>query len=123
MNKPRAKKAAKRPVGHPPHVPTDKNRSEVTALVSFGVTQVDIASYLDINPETLRTHYRRELDTGLVKGNASMARRLYKAAEEGSVPAMIFWLKVRGGWSERNIVDHMSSDGTMSPTKIAIVAG
>jgi predicted transcriptional regulator len=76
-------------------------RAEVTALVSFGVTQEDIAAYLDINPETLRKHYRRELDTGQIRGNASMARRLYKAAEDGSVPAMIFWLKVRAGWTER----------------------
>jgi predicted transcriptional regulator len=100
-------------------------RAEVTALVSFGVTQNDIAAYLDINPETLRKHYRRELDTGQIKGNAGMARRLYKAAEEGSVPAMIFWLKVRAGWSERTILDHSSSDGSMTPapTVVKIIAG
>lgn len=84
------------------HAPTEKTRAEVSALSSFGVEQEQIAVYLDIDKKTLTKHYRRELDTGKIKGNAAVARRLYKAAvEEGSVPAMIFWLKIQAGWREK----------------------
>lgn len=87
--------------GQPPHEPTEKTRAEVSALCSFGVTQTDIAMFLDICEDTLRKHYRRELDTGKIRGNAAMARRLFKAGtEDGSVAAMIFWMKSQAGWRE-----------------------
>lgn len=84
-----------------PHAPTDKTRAEVSALCSFGITQDEIATYLDIDIKTLCKHYRRELDTGAVKANAAMAKRLFDAGvKDGSVPAMIFWLKTRARWRE-----------------------
>lgn len=102
-----------------PHEPTDKTRAEVSALVSFGIIHDDIATYLDIDPKTLRKYYKRELDTGTTKANAAMARRLFKAGmDDGSVPAMIFWMKARGGWREKQEFDHTSSDGSMTPQVI-----
>ena len=84
-----------------PHIPTDKTRAEVSALCSFGITQDEISTYLDIDIKTLCKHYRRELDTGAVKANAAMAKRLFDAGvKDGSVPAMIFWLKTRARWRE-----------------------
>jgi hypothetical protein len=84
-----------------PHAPTDKTRAEVSALCSFGITQDEIATYLDIDIKTLCKHYRKELDTGAIKANAAMAKRLFDAGiKDGSVPAMIFWLKTRARWRE-----------------------
>ena len=84
-----------------PHAPTDKTRAEVSALCSFGITQDEIATYLDIDIKTLCKHYRKELDTGATKANAAMAKRLFDAGvKDGSVPAMIFWLKTRARWRE-----------------------
>lgn len=92
--------------GKPAHVPDEASRKEVTALASFGVRQDEIATYLGIDAKTLRKHYRRELDTSKIKANAAMARRLYTAAiDEGSVPAMIFWLKAQAGWREKQELD------------------
>ena len=88
-------------MGKPAHVPTDKSRAEVSALTSFGITQDEISTYLDIDLKTLRKHYRRELDTGTTRANAAMAKRLFDAGiKDGSVPAMIFWLKTRARWRE-----------------------
>lgn len=107
--------------GRPPHEPTEASRKEVAALATFGVRQDEIARYLDIDPKTLRKHYRAELDRAEVQANAQVARRLFQAAtEEGSIPAMIFWLKARGGWSERQRIEHSGPDGGAIPADVRI---
>ena len=83
------------------HEPTAETRSNVKALASVGTTQEHIAIYLDIDVKTLRKHYRRELDTALILANSNVAKSLYKNANEGNVTAQIFWLKTKGGWSEK----------------------
>lgn len=95
-----------------PHSPSDKSRAEVSALCSFGITQAEIATYLDIDIKTLCKHYRRELDVGVTKANAAMAKRLFDAGvKEGSVPAMIFWLKTRAQWSDKTVIEHTGANG------------
>jgi hypothetical protein len=97
-----------------PHAPTDKTRAEVSALCSFGITQDEIATYLDIDIKTLCKHYRKELDTGAIKANAAMAKRLFDAGiKDGSVPAMIFWLKTRARWRETDN-QSVDSDGSIT---------
>lgn len=83
------------------HEPTAETRSNVKALASVGATQEHIAIYLDIDVKTLRKHYRRELDTALILANSNVAKSLYKNANDGNVTAQIFWLKTKGGWSEK----------------------
>ena len=83
------------------HKPTAETRSNVKALASVGTTQEHIAIYLDIDVKTLRKHYRRELDTSLIIANSNVAKSLYKNANDGNVTAQIFWLKTKGGWSEK----------------------
>lgn len=83
------------------HEPTAETRSNVKALASVGTTQEHIAIYLGVDVKTLRKHYRRELDTSLIIANSNVAKSLYKNANDGNVTAQIFWLKTKGGWSER----------------------
>lgn len=71
-------------MANPPHSPTEETRAEVRALSGFGITQDDIARYLDIDPKTLRKHYREELDTGTTHANAeadAVQRGLIEAYE------------------------------------------
>jgi hypothetical protein len=83
-------------------------------LCSFGITQDEIASFLNIDIKTLCKHYRRELDTGATKANAAMAKRLFDAGvKDGSVPAMIFWLKTRARWRETDN-QSVDSDGSIT---------
>jgi hypothetical protein len=55
------KKAEKKQNGRPEYVPSDQDRGAVQALSGFGLSQDDIAEFLDVAPKTLRKHYDREL--------------------------------------------------------------
>jgi hypothetical protein len=85
------------------HKPDVVSHRQVEAMAAYGVPEADVARVLDIDPKTLRKHYRGELDTGHVKATAKVAESLFrKATGDGSeaVIAAIFWLKTRGGWRE-----------------------
>ena len=114
------------------HKPTERTRAEVSALYSYGIPQEEIAAYVGIDAKTLRKHYRGELDTAHVKAHAAVGRFLYQNAtgstlKEGAshsdcVRAAMFWAKTRMGWRETQDLNHRSEDGSMSPTRIEIVA-
>lgn len=91
------------PAGRPSHEPTDETREKVLDWSKCGTRQDQMASELKISKDTLRKHYRSELDTGMVMANAAVARNLFEIAtskEKGAVTAAIFWLKTRAGWKE-----------------------
>jgi hypothetical protein len=86
-----------------PHEPTEKTRAEVAALVSFGNTQEEIASYIGIDADTLAKYYRDELDNSVVRANAKVAAKLFRKAIDGDdIKAQIFWLKTRARWREKD---------------------
>ena len=101
--------------------PTDEQRGMVKAFAAYGVQQDEIAKYLEIDPKTLRKHFRRELDTGGIEATFKVAQSLYKAATGGNVGAAIFWMKARGGWREKHVVEHTGEEG--SPIQFSIVTG
>ena len=102
-----ARGGARPGAGQPPHQPTEKTRAEVGALVSFGNTQEEIASYIGINTDTLIKYYRDELDNSLVRANAKVAAKLFRKATDGDdLSAMIFWLKTRAKWREKDKEDN-----------------
>lgn len=104
------------------HIPDAKTRGTVEAMASYGITQADICSVLDIDLKTLRKHYRYELDTALAKANSQVAQRLYQKALQGDTSSMIFWLKTRARWREG--LDLSSEDGSMTPIiKVEFVGG
>jgi hypothetical protein len=85
------------------HKPDPLQRCQVEAMAGYGVPEKDIACILDVDPKTLRRHYRHELDRGAIKATATVAGFLYrKATTEGPqcVTAAIFWLKTQGQWKE-----------------------
>lgn len=94
------------PLGAPPHVPTVETRAEVSALVAFGIPQINIAQRLRISDETLRKYYSYELENGLQDANAKVAGVLFKkAVDQEETAAVVFWLKTRARWSEKNAND------------------
>ena len=107
----------------PHHKPTSESRAQVEALAGYGVRQDEIAMYLDIDPKTLRSHYREQLDKGVVKANVSVARSLHKQAVDGNVAAAIFWLKSRAGFREKQEFEVSGPGGEplVMPTVIELV--
>lgn len=81
------------------HKPTSESKAQVSALKSYGHTNKEIATFLDICNDTLTYYYSRELATAAINANAEVARRLYnKATKKDDLSAQIFWLKTRARW-------------------------
>lgn len=88
-------------MSNPKHKPTDEQRKTVKAMTAYGITQERISAVVGIHHETLRIHYRHELDTAEAEANAAVAQSLFNMATKGkNVAAAIFWLKTRAGYRE-----------------------
>ena len=93
-------------MSRPARKPDPVTRRQVEAMAAYGIPEADIATVIEIDPKTLRRHYRKELDTGHIKANTKVAENLYrKATGDGreSVVAAIFWLKTRARWKETTV--------------------
>ena len=100
--------------GSPPHIPTSYTRKKVVNLSCAGFNQGLIAKYLGVNVNTLRKHYRRELDDALMDKTVVLANMLYKDALNGCQRSREFWLKCRGGWSYAKATEEDKSSKTES---------
>jgi hypothetical protein len=98
-----------------PHEPSKESRQLVKLHATIGTTQAVIADILGIDVKTLTKYYRTELDQALAQANASVGGALFNKAKGGDTTAMIFWMKTRAGWREKQDVDITSSDGSMTP--------
>ena len=104
-------------MGRPAFVPSAEQRKQVETMAGYGIPEEDIGLVLDIDPKTLRKHFRAELDTGHVKANTRVAESLYlqavcepaqydangkllRSEQPRILGAGIWWEKTRGGRSE-----------------------
>jgi len=94
------------------HIPDDNTRLLVKTLAAVGTRYVDIAHKLGINDETLRKHYRQDLEDGRIDANSQVASTLFQRAKQGNMTAAIFWLKTRAGWKETNVTEFSGGEGT-----------
>ena len=89
--------------GRPPYEPTQKDRDFVIATVEHGANHGGIAAVIGVSDETLRRHCGFELQRGLIKAHADVARTLLMRAVGGptrdwtkaSDTALIFYAKTR----------------------------
>lgn len=94
--------------GRPPHQPTQENRDMVSKMSCYGITQDVIAKCVGIHEETLRIHYREELDTAKAKCIADVGDRLMDKIRNGDGPSIMFYLKTQGKWREKDDDDNKS---------------
>jgi len=79
---------------------------KVEELASLGLSEQQIADSLGISRSTLsrRKNDNETFDTALRKGKAKalvkVSNALMQQVEKGSLRAIIFYLKCRGGWRE-----------------------
>lgn len=85
--------------------------SKVESLAAQGLTEAQIADALGVSRATV-TRNKRDNDAfdaaikrGKAKGIAVVTSKLMEQVKGGNVTAMIFFLKTRGGWSERQDAD------------------
>lgn len=108
--------AVSQKTGRPEHKPTADSRDKVQKMSGYGVPQPMIAGVFGICENTLKKHYERELAVGKGMAAAQVGQRLYQRAfEDGDVGALIWYTKTQMGWTDKQVVDHTSSDKSMSP--------
>jgi len=89
-------------------------RRLVERFAGLGTPHEDIAQIVGIHAETLRIHYREDLDRGVAIANAKVAGALFKAAmhpNPANNSARRFWLAVRAGWREQSSIEVTGKDG------------
>jgi len=108
--------------GMPLHKATKDRCALVELHATVGTPQAIIADILEIDPKTLRKHYRAQLDQATAKANAQIGGALYNKAKNGDTTAQIFWMKTRGRWRETNNLNLSNEDETMMPRVIKLIA-
>ena len=89
----------------PTHSPTPETRQLVQLHATVGTQQEQIARLLGLDAKTMRKWYRAELDLSTAKANATIGGALFNKAKGGDTAAMIFWMKTRAGWREKDPAD------------------
>ena len=94
--------------GSPEHAPTEQDRGLVTTMVAYGIPQREVAAVVGVSINTLRKHYKNEIDTAGARATTRIAETLYRRALDGSIRACTFWLERRGGdtWKLKQTVEH-----------------
>ena len=102
----------------------DVDLERVQELASRGLTLEQIAVALGISPRTLYNRRRKfaevadAIKKGRALGVAAVASKLWEAAMAGNITAIIFYLKTRGGWSEKAQIDVSIDSGRRIPDGI-----
>ena len=107
--------------GRPPYLVTADTRKKVFDLSIVGTRYEDIALVLGISDDTLTKYYKPELEKGRIEANAAVAGTLFEKAKQGDTSSMIFWLKTRAQWSEKNTTELTGEGG--APINIKVVTG
>lgn len=81
------------------HEPNDVLRGKVIGFSCAGFTQAQIADYIGINDNTLRKHYRYELDHAKMDKTMALSESLYRDALAGDKDDRQFWLKCQARWA------------------------
>jgi len=95
-------------------------------LCGLMCTAEEIAGFLEVSVDTLERRIREKYNCTFAeyfkersaRGKISLRRHQYKLAEAGN-PTMLIWLgKQYLGQTDKQGIDHTSSDGSMSPSNI-----
>lgn len=97
-----------------PHEPSKESRQLVQLHATIGTPQKVIADIIGIDDKTLAKYYREELDQAMARANAAVGGALFNKAKGGDTAAMIFWMKTRAGWREKQDVNLTSDDGPLT---------
>ena len=114
-------KSQKRGRGRPRYLTTPTTQNQVYELSKVGTRYEDIAFMLGISADTLTKYYKPELEKGRIEANAVIAGTLYEKARQGDTASMMFWLKTRAQWSEKNTTELTGEGG--APINIKVVTG
>lgn len=99
---------------------TDEQAIQLEVMARF-LTVEQIADIFEISRTTFYEMMKRDerINELYKKGRANQilkfATNLSKQSDAGNTAATIFALKTQGGWKDVHVLDHQSSDGSMTP--------
>ena len=105
---------------------TQIDLEKVEQLAAQGLTEEQICHCLGFTARTLYTHKRENseiseaIKRGRSKGIAFVSNKLFDQCKDGNITAIIFFLKARAGWRDRDAVEIHHGD---TPTTISFVRG
>ena len=107
--------------GRKPFEPTAKERQQVEAMAGVGLPHDQIGALVrdGVCTDVIRQYFAKELKAGKAKASAKIGQTLFNRAIGGETAALIWWTKSQMGWKEKRELDVTSSDGTMSPNRVA----
>lgn len=88
---------------------TDQERMLVKYMAVAGVPHERIAKSIKTTGETLRKHFRDELDLGIDQIKALAVGKLVENIKAGKTAEILFFLKTQCGWRETVEVEHSGS--------------
>lgn len=91
---------------------TDEQRKQVQTLSGYGLSQDQISRMLEIDRNTLKKHFKAELEKGKDIALSQALNSLFSNIKKGKEASLIFYLKTQHGWKEKTEVQHTGKDGT-----------
>ena len=84
-----------------PNVEFDsKTANYVEQMAAIGLSLSDIATVVDIDPDSMLRLYEENWKKGRIKANAQVSKRLFElAVENGNTEALKLWAKARLEWN------------------------
>jgi len=89
--------------GRPAFVPTEKDRTLVEQLSTWGVAEHHISALVGdgIEQTTLRKYFSDEIARGRAKASMGIGSTLYQKAMAGDTASLIWWTKTQMRWAEQ----------------------
>lgn len=95
------------------HKPTPELRQRVCDLVMSGSPIYIICEILDMDDDTLRKYYHKELKTAKTLAVEKIGKTVYQQALDGNEKSQALYLKTQGashGWIEKQVIETVSSE-------------
>jgi hypothetical protein len=102
-------------MGRPAFLITPEILEKTERLAAQGLNQVQISACLGVRPETISvkkrafTQFAQAISIGKAKGIGTVTNALFQSAQNGSVPAQIFFLKNRDPENWKDVTAHSVS--------------
>lgn len=95
------------------HQPTAQLRQRVADLATSGIPMYLIAEIIDLDEDTVKRHYKKELNTAQADAIARIAKTVMGQALEGNEKSQALLLKTQGakfGFVEKQVVETVNNE-------------
>lgn len=99
------------------HVPTPQLRQRIADLAIAGIPLYLICEIVELDDDTVRKHYKKELNTAEPIAIERVAKTVVMQAMNGDSKAQNLYMKTKGakyGWVEKQVIEQTESKETQA---------